>query len=89
MNEVAGELLFELFEPTVKTRFVNTVLTCVAMEIRLLWRTTLAGQFSKGSLQCRRFHRAHANGFFTYSKGYYFYSPQSSSVIKSKMVALS
>ena len=63
MNEVAGELLFELFEPTVKTRFVNTVLTCVAMEIRLLWCKTLAGQFSKGTLQCRRFHRAHANGF--------------------------
>lgn len=50
MNEVAGELLFELFEPTVKTRFVNTVLTCVAMEIRLLWCKTLAVQFSKGSL---------------------------------------
>lgn len=35
VKEVAGELLFELFEPTVKTKFVNTVLTCVAMEMRL------------------------------------------------------
>ena len=47
VNEVAGELLFELFEPTVKTKFVNTVLTCVAVEIRLLWYKTLADQFSK------------------------------------------
>lgn len=50
VNEVVGELLFELFEPTVKTKFVNTVLTCVAMEMRLLWCKTLADQFiiSKG-----------------------------------------
>ena len=48
MNEVAGELLFELFEPTVKTKFLNTVLTCVAMEMRLLWCKTLADQFNKG-----------------------------------------
>ena len=64
------------------------------------------------SLQCRRFHRARANGFnresamlklpkrggngasllfcpHTYRKGYYFYSPQSSSVIESKMAASS
>ena len=48
MKEVAGELLFELFEPTVKTKFVNIVFTCVTMEMRLLWCKTLAGQFSKG-----------------------------------------
>ena len=48
MNEVAGELLFELFEPTVKPKFLNTVLTCVAMEMRSLWCKTLADQFSKG-----------------------------------------
>ena len=81
----------ELFEEVDNSRVIVQSLTGHLTQDIVLYTSDITKGFpslSQGSLQCRCFLWASECFFLAKAPGYYFYSPQSSSVIKSKMAAI-